>query len=60
MMAHAQFCMSGDHTLSATVQAINELAKVTNKFRAIYIVVIYGSVEGETAGKRRQRNCSQI
>ena len=28
MMAHAQFCMSGDHTLSATVQAINELAKV--------------------------------
>jgi len=29
MSAHAQFCMSGDHTLSATVQAINELSQVS-------------------------------
>jgi hypothetical protein len=28
MSAHAQFCMSGDHTLSATVHAINELSQV--------------------------------
>jgi hypothetical protein len=55
MMAHAQFCMSGDHTLSATVQAINELSKVTNKFRAIYVDVIYGGVVGENTA-----NCNQI
>jgi hypothetical protein len=28
MSAHAQFCLSGDHTLSATVHAINELTLV--------------------------------
>jgi hypothetical protein len=31
MHAHAQFCMSGDHTLSATVVAINDLAQMADE-----------------------------
>ena len=32
MQAHAQFCLSGDHTLEAAKEAVKALAKVTGLF----------------------------
>ena len=40
MHAHSQFCMSGDHTLSAAVLAINELGLVTEQFDESFVVVL--------------------
>ena len=40
MHAHAQFCMSGDHTLSATVQAINELALSADNYDESIVIVL--------------------
>merc|ERR1712242_410286 len=40
MHAHAQFCMSGDHTLSAAVQAINELALSADNYDESIVIVL--------------------
>ena len=40
MHAHAQFCMSGDHTLSASVLAINELGLVTDQYDESFVIVL--------------------
>merc|ERR1711997_226868 len=40
MHAHSQFCMSGDHTLSAAVLAINELGLVSEQFDESFVVVL--------------------
>jgi len=40
MHAHAQFCMSGDHTLAATAQAINELASSADNFDESFVIVL--------------------
>lgn len=40
MHAHSQFCMSGDHTLSATVLAINELANRSENYDESFVIVL--------------------
>ena len=40
MHAHSQFCMSGDHTLSATVQAINELSAAADNYDESFVIVL--------------------
>merc|ERR1712110_1046190 len=40
MGAHSQFCMSGDHTLSAAVLAINELGLVTEQYDESFVIVL--------------------
>ena len=40
MHAHAQFCMSGDHTLAATVQAINEMAASSENYDESFVIVL--------------------
>jgi len=40
MHAHAQFCMSGDHTLAGTVQAINELAADADNHDECFVIVL--------------------
>merc|ERR1712223_665259 len=40
MLAHAQLCMSGDHTLSATVQAVNELALSSDNYDESIVIVL--------------------
>ena len=40
MHAHAQFCMSGDHTLSATVLAINELANKAEEYDESFVIIL--------------------
>ncbi len=40
MAAHAQFCMSGDHTLSATVLAIQELASKADDYDESFVIVL--------------------
>merc|ERR1712200_171967 len=40
MHAHSQFCMSGDHTLSATVLAINELSLTTESHDESIVIVL--------------------
>lgn len=62
MYAHSQFCMSGDHTLSGTVLAINELGMVADQFDESFVVVLsdanfdrYG-IRPENFGKILNRN----
>ena len=62
MHAHSQFCMSGDHTLSASVVAINELGLTTEQFDESFMVVLsdanfdrYG-IRPESFGKILNRN----
>jgi len=40
MISHAQFCMSGDHTLSATVQGITELGLTTEEHDESFVIVL--------------------
>ena len=40
MQAHAQFCMSGDHTLSATVLAIQELALKAEEYDEAFVIIL--------------------
>lgn len=40
MLAHSQFCMSGDHTLAATVTAINELGKQVEDHDETFVIVL--------------------
>ncbi len=40
MHAHSQFCMSGDHTLPATVTAIADLAKMVDEHDESLVVVL--------------------
>jgi hypothetical protein len=40
MHAHSQFCMSGDHTLPATVTAISELAKQVDEHDESFVIVL--------------------
>ena len=40
MLAHSQFCMSGDHTLSATVLAIQELALKAEVYDEAFVIVL--------------------
>merc|ERR1719464_1745928 len=53
MMAHSQFCMSGDHTLSASVLAINEAGLVADDSDANFDR--YG-IRPESIGKILNRN----
>ena len=62
MHAHSQFCMSGDHTLSAAVLAINELGLVSEQYDESFVVVLsdanfdrYG-IRPESFGKILNRN----
>ena len=38
--AHAQFCMSGDHTLAATATAINDLGKQVDDHDETFVIVL--------------------
>ena len=40
MSAHSQFCFSGDHTLSATVKAINELGLMSDQHDDSVVIVM--------------------
>jgi len=40
MSAHSQYCFSGDHTLSATVHAINELGQVSDQHDDSIVIVL--------------------
>lgn len=40
MHAHSQFCMSGDHTLPATVTAISELSKMSEDHDESFVIVL--------------------
>jgi len=40
MAAHSQFCMSGDHTLSATVQGVTELGLVQEQHDESFVIVM--------------------
>ena len=40
MHAHAQFCLSGDHTLAATVTAINELNSKADEHDESFVIVL--------------------
>jgi len=40
MHAHSQFCMSGDHTLAATVQAINEMSQSSESYDESFVIVL--------------------
>merc|ERR1712051_983977 len=40
MHAHAQFCMSGDHTLSASVLAIRELTHKAEEYDENFVIVL--------------------
>ena len=40
MSAHSQYCFSGDHTLSATVHAINELGQVQDQHDDSIVIVL--------------------
>jgi len=40
MHAHSQFCMSGDHTLSATVLAIQELALKAEEYDEAFVIIL--------------------
>ena len=62
MMAHSQFCMSGDHTLSASVLAINEAGLVADDYDDSFVIVLsdanfdrYG-IRPESIGKILNRN----
>ena len=62
MMAHSQFCMSGDHTLSASVLAINEAGLVVDDYDDSFVIVLsdanfdrYG-IRPESIGKILNRN----
>jgi hypothetical protein len=62
MAAHSQFCMSGDHTLSATVLAINELGLTSEQHDESIVIVLsdanfdrYG-IRPEYFGKILSRN----
>eukprot|EP00092_Neocalanus_flemingeri_P037789 GFUD01041137.1.p1 GENE.GFUD01041137.1~~GFUD01041137.1.p1 ORF type:complete len:1900 (+),score=456.60 GFUD01041137.1:60-5702(+) len=62
MSAHSQFCMSGDHTLSAAVLAINELGMVADQYDESFVIVLsdanfdrYG-IRPESFGKILNRN----
>jgi hypothetical protein len=62
MHAHSQFCMSGDHTLSAAVLAINELGMVSEQYDESFVIVLsdanferYG-IRPESFGKILNRN----
>jgi len=62
MHAHSQFCMSGDHTLSASVLAINEAGLVVDDYDDSFVIVLsdanfdrYG-IRPESIGKILNRN----
>ena len=62
MHAHSQFCMSGDHTMSGTVMAINELGLVADQYDESFVIVLsdanfdrYG-IRPENFGKILNRN----
>jgi len=62
MHAHSQFCMSGDHTMSGTVMAINELGLVSDQYDENFVIVLsdanfdrYG-IRPENFGKILNRN----
>ena len=38
MLAHSQFCMSGDHTLEATQQAIRNMSQTEADDRYVFVV----------------------
>lgn len=40
MHAHAQFCMSGDHTLAATARAISELGKAVDDHDESFVIIL--------------------
>lgn len=40
MLAHSQFCFSGDHTLAGTVEAINSLAASADDYDESFLVVL--------------------
>jgi len=40
MHAHSQFCMSGDHTLSATVLAMRELSHKAEEYDENFVIVL--------------------
>ena len=40
MHAHAQFCMSGDHTLPATVTAVADLGRTAEEHDESFLVVM--------------------
>jgi len=62
MHAHSQFCMSGDHTLSSSVLAINEAGLVADDYDDSFVIVLsdanfdrYG-IRPESIGKILNRN----
>lgn len=66
MHAHSQFCMSGDHTLSSTVLAINELASKSEDYDESFVIVLsdanfdrYG-ISPANFGKILSRNSDQV
>ena len=66
MHAHAQFCMSGDHTLSATVLAINELAERSEDYDECFVIVLsdanfsrYG-ISPSNFAKILNKKCEQV
>ena len=40
MHAHAQLCMSGDHILSATVLATNELTNKAKEYDESFVIIL--------------------
>lgn len=66
MHAHSQFCMSGDHTLSATALAINELSSKSEDYDESFVIVLsdanfdrYG-ISPSNFGKILTRNSDQV